>query len=63
MPRYQGEISENQAILVNYSVRYPLQSQNAVPAYFTSKQLLPFGFAEQSNYITGVSDVITKCDK
>ena len=24
-----------------------LQSQNAVSAYFTSKQILPFGFAEQ----------------
>ena len=25
-----------------------MQSQKAVSAYFTSKQVLPFGFAEQS---------------
>ena len=27
-----------------------LQSQNAVSAYFTSNQILPFGFAEQYAY-------------
>ena len=26
-----------------------VQSQKAVPAYFTSKQILPFGFAGQCN--------------
>ena len=29
-----------------------MQSQKAVTAYFTSKQLLPFGFAEQKVYLT-----------
>ena len=32
----------------------PVQSQKAVSAYFTSKQILPFGFAEQSSKLDTV---------
>ena len=35
-------------IYVTYSST-AVQSQKAVSAYFTSKQILPFGFAEQSS--------------
>ena len=29
-----------------------VQSQKALSAYFSSKQILPFGFAEQYNFVT-----------
>ena len=34
-----------------------VQSQNAVTAYFWSKQLLPFGIAYQSTFIYYVANV------